>query len=155
MILNLEPDVILTKLRRCFVMVTNFVQREPGSRPGLLAGVERVLPQYDNAETCNRLLSFLTGSASRKLAGSWFSGLNRSTSCCELLRISSSLSRRRLNWMVNSWRLTSARRFVCFFPTANMAETLAKRLAKHSLQIVFSEIAESGEEGAFRVALSD
>ena len=42
-----------------------------------------------------------------------------------------------------------------FFSYRHTAETLAKSLAKHGLQVVFSEIAESGEEGAFRVALSD
>ena len=42
-----------------------------------------------------------------------------------------------------------------FFSYRHTAETLAKRLAKHGLQIVFSEIAESGEEGVFRVALLD
>ena len=56
---------------------------------------------------------------------------------------------------MSAWRLTPARRFVYFFSYRHTAETLAKRLAKHGLQIVFSEIAESGEEGAFRVALSD
>ena len=49
----------------------------------------------------------------------------------------------------------AGQRLRLFFSYRHTAEILAKRLAKHGLQVVFSEIAESGEEGAFRVALSD
>ena len=42
-----------------------------------------------------------------------------------------------------------------FFSYRHTAETLAKRLVKYGLQIVFSEIAESGEEGVFRLVLLD
>ena len=148
--------MILTKLRallRDGDQLLFSVNLAPGR--DYWAGVERVLPQYDNAETCNWLLSFLTGIGVSDTAGELVFGIEPVD---ELLRIIADFKftqPQAIELEGERVAFDAGQRLRLFFSYRHTAETLAKRLAKHGLQVVFSEIAESGEEGAFRVALSD
>ena len=156
MIPNLEPDVILPKLR-ALLRDGDQLLFSANLAPGrdYRAGVERVLPQYDNAETRDWLLSFLTGIGLPETAGELVFGIEPVD---ELLRIVANLKFTQSQAIKLDGELVAfdvGQTLRLFFSYRHTAETLAKRLAKHGLQIVFSEIAESGEEGVFRVALSD
>ena len=156
MIPNLEPDVILPKLR-ALLRDGDQLLFSANLAPGrdYRAGVERVLPQYDNAETCNWLLSFLTGIGVSDTAGELVFGIEPVD---ELLRIIADFKftqPQAIELEGQRVAFDAGQTLRIFFSYRHTAETLAERLAKHGLQVVFSEIAESGEEGAFRVALSD
>ena len=156
MIPNLEPDVILTKLR-ALLRDGDQLLFSANLAPGrdYRAGVERVLPQYDNAETRDWLLSFLTGIGVPETTGELVFGIEPVD---ELLRIVANFKFTQSQAIKLGGELVAfdvGQTLRLFFSYRHTAETLAKRLAKHGLQIVFSEIAESGEEGVFRVALLD
>ena len=156
MIPNLEPDVILPKLR-ALLRDGDQLLFSANLAPGrdYRAGVERVLPQYDNAETCNWLLSFLTGIGVSDTAGELVFGIEPVD---ELLRIIADFKftqPQAIELEGERVAFDAGQTLRLFFSYRHTAETLAKRLAKYGLQIVFSEIAESGEEGVFRLVLLD
>ena len=156
MIPNLEPDVILPKLR-ALLRVGDQLLFSANLAPDrdYRAGVERVLPQYDNAETRDWLLSFLTGIGVLETAGELVFGIE---SVDELLRIFANFKFTQSQAIKLDGELVAfdvGQTLRLFFSYRHTAETFTKRLAKHGLQIVFSEIAESGEEGVFRLVLLD
>tara|TARA_B100000614_G_scaffold234911_1_gene231234 strand:+ start:535 stop:1530 length:996 start_codon:yes stop_codon:yes gene_type:complete len=156
MIPNLEPDVILPKLR-ALLRAGDQLLFSANLAPGrdYRAGVERVLSQYDNAETRDWMLSFLTGIGVPETAGELVFGIEPVD---ELLRIVADFKFTQSQAIKLDGELVAfdvGQTLRLFFSYRHTVETLAKRLAKHGLQIVFSEIAESVEEGVFRVALLD
>jgi len=152
MIPNFEPDVILPKLGEFLrdgdqlLLSANLASGED-----YRAGVETVLPQYDNAETHDWLLSFLMGIGVPETVGELVFGIEPVD---ELLRIIANFKFVQPQSVVFDGErvaFESGQVLRLFFSYRHTPNTLAKRLVKHGLQIVFSAIAESGEEGVFRV----
>ena len=152
MIPNLEPDVILPKLR-ALLRGEDQLLFSANLAPGedYRSGVGTVLPQYDNTETRDWLLSFLVGLGVPETAGELVFEIEPVD---ELLRIVADFNFTQSQPIVVDGErvmFESSQTLRLFFSYRHTVETLAKRLAKHGLQIVFCEIAESGEEGVFRV----
>ena len=152
MIPNLEPDVILPRLAELLLEGDQLLlsaNLAPGDNYRI--GVEVILPQYDNAETRDWLLSFLVGSGVPTTAGRLRFGIEEID---ELLRIvadfefSKSLE---LSIGGESFEFAAGRPLRLFFSYRHTEQTLAKRLAKHSLAIGAEQIDSSAEEGVFRV----
>ena len=152
MIPNLEPDVILPRLAE-LLLEGDQLLLSANLAPGddYRGGVEVVLPQYDNAETRDWLLSFLVGLGVSATEGRLRFGIEEID---ELLRIvadfefSESLE---LSIGGESCEFAAGRALRLFFSYRHTEQTLAKRLAKHSLTIAASQIDSSAEEGVFRV----
>ena len=152
MIPNLEPDVILPRLAE-LLLEGDQLLLSANLAPGddYRGGVEVVLPQYDNAETRDWLLSFLVGLGVSATEGRLRFGIEEID---ELLRIvadfefSESLG---LSIGGESFEFAAGRALRLFFSYRHTEQTLAKRLAKHSLTIAASQIDSSAEEGVFRV----
>ena len=113
--------------------------------------MEVVLPQYDNTETRDWLLSFLVGLGVPATEGRLRFGIEEID---ELLRIvadfefSESLG---LSIGGESFEFAAGRALRLFFSYRHTEQTLAKCLAKHSFTIAASQIDSSAEEGVFRV----
>ena len=152
MIPNLEPDVILPRLAE-LLLEGDQLLLSANLAPGddYRGGVEVVLPQYDNAETRDWLLSFLVGLGVSATEGRLRFGIEEID---ELLRIvadfefSESLG---LSIGGESFEFAAGRALRLFFSYRHTEQTLAKRLAKHSFTIAASQIDSSAEEGVFRV----
>jgi len=152
MIPNLEPELILPKLFRItrddddLFFSVNLV---PDGN--YLTGVENILPQYDNEETRDWLLSFLVGIGIPKNAGALVFGIESSG---DLLRVVADF---RFNHsqviQIDNKIITfeSGQSLRIFYSYRHTKETLNKYLDKHGLKIVCSEVSKSGEEGVFRV----
>lgn len=152
MIPNLEPTVILPKLGE-LLRGEDQLLLSANLAPGedYRSGVGAVLPQYDNTETRDWLLSFLVGLGVPETAGELIFGIEPVD---ELLRIVADFNFTRSQTIaVDGERVVfeSGQALRLFFSYRHTPETLAKRLAGHGLRIAFSAIAESGEEGVFRV----
>ena len=152
MIPNLEPDVILPKLN-CLLRGEDQLLLSANLAPGddYRSGVETVLPQYDNAETRDWLLSFLEGIGVPAAVGELVFGIEPID---ELLRIVADFKFVQSQVIALGGERVAFERgqaLRLFFSYRHTVETLAKRLARHGLQIECSEIAGSGEEGVFRV----
>ena len=152
MIPNLEPDVILPRLAELLpegdrlLLSANLA---PGGDYRI--GVEVVLPQYDNAETRDWLLSFLVGLGVPETAGKLRFGIEKIN---ELLRVVADFEfTETLQLSVGGESVEFAAGSVLrlFFSYRHTEQTLAKRLAKHGLAIAAEQIDSSGEEGVFRV----
>ena len=152
MIPNLEPDVILPRLAE-LLLEGDQLLLSANLAPGddYKGSVKVLLPQYDNAETRDWLLSFLVGSGVPTTAGRLRFGIEEID---ELLRIvadfefSESLG---LSIGGESIEFAAGRALRLFFSYRHTEQTLAKRLAKHSLAIGAEQIDSSAEEGVFRV----
>ena len=152
MIPNLEPDVILPRLAE-LLLEGDQLLLSANLAPGddYKGGVEVVLPQYDNAETRDWLLSFLVDLGVSPTEGRLRFGIEEID---ELLRIvadfefSESLG---LSIGGESFEFAAGRALRLFFSYRHTEQTLAKRLAKHSFTIAASQIDSSAEEGVFRV----
>ena len=152
MIPNLEPDVILPRLAELLPEGDRLLL-SANLAPGgdYRSGVEVVLPQYDNAETRDWLLSFLVGLGVPETAGKLRFGIEKIN---ELLRVVADFEfTETLQLSVGGESVEFAAGSVLrlFFSYRHTEQTLAKRLAKHGLAIAAEQIDSSGEEGVFRV----
>ena len=152
MIPNLEPDVILPRLA-ALLRDGDQLLFSANLAPGhdYRCGVESVLPQYDNAETRDWLLSFLVGLEVSETAGQLRFGIEAVDG---LLRIVADFEFSEsvvLSAAGESIEFTAGQTVRLFFSYRHTDRTLAKRLAKHGLVIADSQIDASGEEGVFRV----
>jgi len=151
MIPNLEPDEILPRLA-ALLREGDTLLLSANLAPGdnYRSGVEVVLPQYDNAETRDWLLSFLVGLGVPATAGQLRFGIEEVD---ELLRIvtdfvfSESLE---LSIGGESFEFAAGRPLRLFFSYRHTERTLARSLAKHGFNIVASQVDSSVEEGVFR-----
>lgn len=152
MISNLELDVILPRLATLLregdqlLVSANLAPGDDYRR-----GVEVVLPQYDNAETRDWLLSFLVGLGVSATEGRLRFGIEEID---KLLRIVADFEfpeSLELSIGGESFEFAAGRALRLFFSYRHTEQTLAKRLAKHSLTIAASQIDSSAEEGVFRV----
>jgi L-histidine N-alpha-methyltransferase len=152
MIPNLEPDVILPRLAE-LLLEGDQLLLSANLAPGddYRNGVETVLPQYDNAETREWLMSFLVELGVPATAGRLRFGIEEIN---ELLRIVADFEfseALELSIGGESCEFAAGRALRLFFSYRHTEQTLAMRLAKHSLAIAASQIDSSAEEGVFRV----
>lgn len=152
MIPNLEPAIILPRLAGLF-REDDQLLFSANLAPGgdYRTGVEAVLPQYDNAETHDWLLSFLLGIGVPETAGELVFGTEEVDGLLRIVADFKFAQPQSVTVAGEAVAFHAGQPLRLFYSYRHTEETLAKRLAEHGLQIVFSAIAASGEEGVFRV----
>ena len=114
-------------------------------------GVEAILPQYDNAETCDWLLSFMEGLGVPPPAGQLRFWIEEVDGLLRIIANFDFIETHKLSVPGESIEFAAGRSLRLFFSYRHTVQTLAKCLAKHGLDVVGSQIDFSGEEGVFCV----
>lgn len=155
MIPNFEPEVILPKLARLVqgnALLLFSANLAPG--PDYAAGVQRVLPQYDNPLTRDWLMTFLLDLGFEKADGELRFGVEDYPAGSGLKRIAADFKiARKQTIEIHSERFEflpgeSIRLFFSYRHTAASAEML---LRAQNLRVLESWLARSAEEGIFLV----
>ncbi len=113
--------------------------------------MEGVLPQYDNAETRDWLLSFLEGLGVSTSAGELRFGIEEVVGLLRVIADFEFSETLQLSIAGESVEFAAGHALCLFFSYRHTEQTLAKRLARHGLDVVVSQIDSTEEEGVFRV----
>ncbi len=148
---NFEPSVILPKLSQLTTpgdVLLVSANLAPGADYG--AGVERILPLYDNEMTREWLMSFLLDLGVEKTDGALQFGIEDLTERCRLKRIIADFDfSRERHLQIDSERFDfrsgdSIRLFFSYRHTPTLIRTL---LEGYGLEVIDQWITASGEEG--------
>lgn len=152
MIPNLEPDVVLPRLAE-LLLEGDQLLLSANLAPGddYRSGVETVLLQYDNAETRDWLVSFLVELGVPAPAGRLRFGIEEIDGLLRIVADFVFSEALELSVGGELCEFAAGRALRLFFSYRHTEQTLAMRLAKHSLAIAASQIDSSAEEGVFRV----
>ena len=153
MIPNSEPDVILPRLRK-LLRRGDVVLMSANLAPGgdYRAGLKRVLPQYDNAETIDWLLTFLYDLGVEREDGKIKFSIEQSGA--ELLRIRADFEFRRARAVKlgdETVQFAAGERVRLFYSYRYTPERLKSVLARFGFAITEQWITPSEEEGVFAV----
>jgi len=151
MIPNFEPDEILPKLA-ALVRPEDFLLFSANLAPGAdyAAGVEKILPQYDNDLTRDWLLAFLDDLGVERAAGELRFAVEPGPA--ELLRVTARFHfQRACRIMVDADEIVfhTGESLRLFFSCRYPPDRVEKLLAPHGLEIQARWIAGSAEEGVF------
>ena len=151
MIPNFEPQEILPKLAS-LIRPKDFLLFSANLAPGknYAVGMKKILPQYDNPQTREWLMTFLFGLGVEKkegklkftIEGGGF-GLKRIVARFHFIRA------RRIEIESEKFEFHRGESIRLFFSYRYLSERVRKILARHKLKICGQWIAESGEEGVF------
>jgi L-histidine Nalpha-methyltransferase len=158
MIPNFAPDVILPKLAS-LIRATDLLlfSANLAPRPDYAAGVERVLPQYDNPPTRDWLMTFLLDLGVERGDGELAFGIEDDPAGSGLKRIAAHFrfARRRTIAVGNECFAFGAGESIrLFFSYRHTPSRIRGLLDSHGLQVSDEWIAKSGEEGVFLVQRS-
>lgn len=153
MIPNSEPDVILPRLRK-LLRRGDVLLMSANLAPGgdYRAGLKRVLPQYDNAETVDWLLTFLYDLGVERGDGKIEFRIERSAA--ELLRIRADFEFRRARAVKlgdEAVQFAAGERVRLFYSYRYTPERLKSVLTRFDFTITEQWITPSEEEGVFAV----
>ena len=153
MIPNSEPEVILPRLRK-LLRRGDVVLMSANLAPGAdyKAGLKRVLPQYDNPETVDWLLTFLYDLGVERGDGKM--GFSIEQAAAELLRIRADFEFRRPRLVKlgqESVQFGAGERVRLFYSYRYTPERFKSVLASFNFKIAEQWITPSGEEGVFAV----
>jgi uncharacterized SAM-dependent methyltransferase len=150
---NSEPEVILPRAARLLnrgdrlLLSANLA---PGT--DYRAGVERVLPQYDNALTTDWLLTFLHDLGIERDDGALQFSIEECASKLLRIRADYCLSRgRTIRFEGETFAFKAAEKIRLFYSYRYTPERLTDELAKQGLAVAKQWISASGEEGVFLV----
>lgn len=153
MIPNFEPDQILPKLagvvRRSDTLLFS-ANLAPGA--DYIAGVKKILPQYDNEMLREWLLTFLLDLGVARTDGAVRFTVERGRS--GLWRVMARFHFRRARRLAvegKTFGFKAGDAVQLFFSYRYTPELVRAKLAKHGLQVCDEWIARSGEEGVFLV----
>jgi uncharacterized SAM-dependent methyltransferase len=151
MIPNFEPQIILPKLAS-LIRNKDFLLFSANLAPGkdYAAGMERILPQYDNAPTRDWLKTFLTDLGIEKSDGEL--KFEIATGKFNLKRFVANFhfKRARQIGIENEiFSFKSGKKICLFFSYRYTPERVKTILARFKLEVCESWIAKSGEEGVF------
>lgn len=151
MIPNFEPDVILPRLA-ALVRPEDFLLFSANLAPGpdYAAGMEKILPQYDNALTRDWLLAFLDETGVERAAGEL--RFTIADGAAGLKRVLANFHfTQAVTVSVNGEKLSFARGEVLrlFFSYRYTPGHVENLLARHGLRVQAQWLAKSGEEGVF------
>lgn len=149
---NCEPDVILPRLRTLMTdrdMLVMSANLAPG--PDYREGVKRVLPQYENAETSDWLLTCLYELGVERADGELNFGTEQCASGLLRIRADFHFTRdRAVSFGEDSVVFRAGQRVRLFFSYRYTPELLKRVLSENGLAVTQEWIAE--EEGVFAVA---
>ncbi|HEX5221913.1 MAG TPA: L-histidine N(alpha)-methyltransferase [Verrucomicrobiae bacterium] len=151
MIPNFEPRDILPKLGK-LIRPPDTLLFSANLAPGLdyAAGVQKILPQYDNELTREWLLTFLLDLGVEREDGELRFGIE--CGAAPLRRVVARFHFKRMRRIaVNGQKFAFERgdKIRLFFSYRYTPELLRQRLARHGLQVTEQWITKSGEEGVF------
>ena len=152
MIPNLEPNVILPHLAETLrdgdqlLLSANLA---PGD--DYRHGVETVLPQYDNAETYDWLLSFVEGLGVPLTAGQLRFGIEEVDEFFRIIADFVFMKAHNLSVAGESVEFDAGHSLRLFFSYRHTQKTLVNLLAKHGFDVAGSQVDCSVEEGVFCV----
>ena len=151
MIPNFEPDEILPKLA-ALVRPEDFLLFSANLAPGAdyAAGVEKILPQYDNNLTRDWLLAFLDDLGVERGDGELCFAVEQGTA--ELLRVTARFHFQRacrVTVDADEFDFRSGESLRLFFSCRYPPERAEKLLAQHGLEVQARWINSSAEEGVF------
>jgi len=150
---NFAPEVmgsILQRLVRPGDLVLCTANLAPGTN--YQAGVEQVLPQYDNQLTHDWLGMLLTDLEIPKDTGGITFDIEEEPAGSDLLRIAAYFEFQKPATAIAEgevFDIEAGSRLALFFSYRHTVKTLTRLLAKASLQVTESWISDSGEEGVF------
>ena len=153
MIPNFEPEVILPRLAG-LVRPEDYLLLSANLAPGAdyAAGVQRILPLYDNALTRDWLMTFLLDLGVQANDGELRfaieddpagSGLKRVTACFRFAR------RREIQVDAQRFEFPAGESIRLFFSWRHTPALVRSLLAEHGLSVLDQWITKSGEEGVF------
>lgn len=151
MIPNCEPDVILPRVRKALGHVDGLlISANLAPSRDYREGVKRVLPQYDNAETSDWLLTFLYDLGVERGDGELKFDMEQCASGLLRIRADFCLKRDRVVKLgEEAIAFTAGERVRLFFSYRYTPELLKQVLSKHNLSVI--EEWASEEEGVFAV----
>ena len=152
MIPNLDPDVILPKIFEMvregdsLLMSVNLVHGD-----SYRLGVESVLPQYDNMETRDWLLSFLVGLGIQMDSGNLSFGIEELDGLLRIVADFNFTHTQSIQVMGESIAFKSGQSLRLFYSYRHTLDTLKICLSRNGLMLSRQAIAKSAEEGVFEV----
>ncbi len=155
MIPNFEPQVILPRLASlvrlgdCLLFSANLA---PGA--DYAAGVQRILPLYDNALTRDWLMTFLLDLGVERADGALRFVIEDDPAGCGLKRVAAYFHFLRARAILvddEEVQFRAGERIRLFFSYRHTPALVRALLARHGLQVQDQWITESGEEGVFLV----
>ncbi|MBK28777.1 MAG: hypothetical protein CMO77_08075, partial [Verrucomicrobiales bacterium] len=152
MIPNLDPDVILPKIFEMvregdsLLMSVNLVHGD-----SYRLGVESVLPQYDNMETRDWLLSFLVGLGIQVDSGNLSFGIEELDGLLRIVADFNFTHTQSIQVMGESIAFKSGQSLRLFYSYRHTLDTLKVCLSRNGLMLSRQAIAKSAEEGVFEV----
>ncbi len=155
MIPNFEPEVILPKLAslvRTNDLLLFSANLAPG--PDYAAGMQHILPQYDNPLTRDWLLTFLLDLGVERSDGELRFGIENCSAGSGLKRVVANFEFRRARELtLDDERFTfrAGERIRLFFSYRYTPASVRERLGAHGLVVLNEWVAQSEEEGVFLV----
>jgi uncharacterized SAM-dependent methyltransferase len=154
MIPNFEPEVILPKLA-AFVRRSDCLLFSANLAPGTdyAAGMEKILPQYDNALTRDWLMTFLLDLGVDRDDGEL--RFTTESGGVDLKRVMVRFVFRRERSIAvgsESFRFCRGEAIQLFFSYRYTPERIVEVLGRHELTVLDQRVATSGEEGVFLCA---
>ncbi len=159
MIPNFEPEQILPRLAQA-ARPGDLLLFSANLAPGedYRAGVERVLPLYDNALTRDWLMSFLLDLGIEITDGSIQFLVENGPGEAGLLRVAAYFTferERSISIDAEDLRFRAGERFRLFFSYRHTPALVRTLLARHALDVLEEFVTRSGEEGVFLVKRAD
>ncbi len=153
MIPNFEPQDILPKLAS-LIRKSDFLLFSANLAPGKNydAGMKKILPQYDNALTCDWLMTFLLDLGVEKSDGELHFAIEDGGSDLKRVVARFHFSRARQTKIDDDiFKFRRGESIRLFFSYRYTPERVCNVLAEHDLEVCDQWIAKSGEEGVFLV----
>jgi uncharacterized SAM-dependent methyltransferase len=155
MIPNFEPEVILPKLAS-LVQAGDYLLLSANLAPGnnYRAGIERILPLYDNALTRDWLLTFLVDLGIEKADGELRFVVEDASSTSQIKRIAAFFyfnDNRLIDVEGKPFEFYAGEPMRLFFSYRHTPALVRTLLAEHSLNVIDQWITPSEEEGVFLV----
>jgi hypothetical protein len=156
MIPNFEPLTILPRLAS-LIGPEDYLLLSANLSPGVdyAAGVERILPQYDNELTRDWLLGFLLDLGFEREDGRVRFKIEDDPRCLGLKRVTAyfHLSRPRcISVDSNTFEFRSGESLRLFFSYRHTPASIRSLLGQHGLDVRDQWLTNSGEEGVFLVS---
>jgi L-histidine Nalpha-methyltransferase len=153
MIPNFEPGAILRRLST-FLRPNDILVFSANLAPGddYRAGVEQVLPQYDNPETRDWLSGALSEAGIEPEDGQLEFGIEEDSDGNGLLRIVATFvfaNERTIRMSGEEFRYLSGDRFQVFYSYRHTAKTARDWLNRENIIVVEEKVAANGEEAIF------
>lgn len=156
MLPNFEPDIVLPEFGQ-FLRANDIVLISANLAPGsdYAAGMRKIMPLYDNAQTRDWLMTFLVDLGVQEQDGSLEFSIEDGPAGSGLKRIVARFKfsvKRTVQIESETVQFAIGETLRLFFSYRHTPELLEEILGRHGLRIAEQWITRSGEEGVFQIA---